>query len=292
MSAVEHAAAADGAKRTITLLTVDDQPCSGRPRAQWPRSTPGFEVVAEAADGDAAIRIAREVDPDMVIVDVRMAGRDGIDTARALTDEDPTRLVVLVSSADVRELSALARARGRRRAAAQALAHAAPAARPLGRPPPAVIAADLARRRIASAQRVGWSGHRSPTGPSAGHRSIRECHTFQAQSEGRCHSRQPPAAARGRTPLVVGSSCLVAGAASILAGVFVGWHSDRDQVDRAVVEAAIVGVPVAVGLYASSSRASGASGCCSSAPASPGRSPRSARRPTAFPTASGASRPG
>jgi DNA-binding NarL/FixJ family response regulator len=52
------------------------------------------------------------VDPDMVIVDVRMAGRDGIDTARALTEEDPSRLVVLVSSADVRELSALARVAG------------------------------------------------------------------------------------------------------------------------------------------------------------------------------------
>ena len=36
---------------------------------------------------------------------------------------------------------------------------------------------------------------------------------------------------------------------SVLAGVFFGWHSDRDQVDRAVVEAAIVGVPIAVGLY-------------------------------------------
>ena len=112
MSAVEHAAAADGARRTITLLTVDDQDLFREAARAVAASTPGFEVVAEAADGDAAIRIAREVDPDMVIVDVRMAGRDGIDTARALTDEDPTRVVVLVSSADVRELSALARAAG------------------------------------------------------------------------------------------------------------------------------------------------------------------------------------
>ena len=74
--------------------------------------TPGFEVVAKPRTGDAAIRIAREVDPDMVIVDVRMAGRDGIDTTRALTDEDPDRLVVLVSSADVHEPPALARVAG------------------------------------------------------------------------------------------------------------------------------------------------------------------------------------
>ncbi len=38
-------------------------------------------------------------------------------------------------------------------------------------------------------------------------------------------------------------------AVAVLAGTFVGWHSDHDQVDRAVVEALIVGVPAAIGLY-------------------------------------------
>ena len=52
----------------------------------------------------------------------------------------------------------------------------------------------------------------------------------------------------GRTPRWW-ALCLASGAVSVLAGVFFGWHSDRDQVDRAVVEAAIVGVPLAVGLY-------------------------------------------
>jgi DNA-binding NarL/FixJ family response regulator len=56
--------------------------------------------------------MARDVHPYLVIVDVRMVGMDGIDTARVLTDEDPMRVVVLASSADVRELSALARASG------------------------------------------------------------------------------------------------------------------------------------------------------------------------------------
>jgi signal transduction histidine kinase len=42
----------------------------------------------------------------------------------------------------------------------------------------------------------------------------------------------------------------VAAATCVLAGVFVGAHSDRDQVDRAVVETVIVGVPVAVGFFA------------------------------------------
>lgn len=112
MSAVEHAAPKAAARRTIRLLTVDDQELFREAARAVVASIPDFEVVAEAADGDSAIRIARDVDPDMVIVDVRMAGRDGIETARALTSDDPTRVVVLVSSADVREISALARGAG------------------------------------------------------------------------------------------------------------------------------------------------------------------------------------
>jgi DNA-binding NarL/FixJ family response regulator len=102
----------DTERRTIRLLTVDDQVLFREATRAVVALMPDFEVVGEASDGDEAIRLAREVDPDMVIVDVRMIGRDGIDTARALTEEDPTRVVVLVSSADVRQLSALARAAG------------------------------------------------------------------------------------------------------------------------------------------------------------------------------------
>lgn len=96
----------------VRLLTVDDQPLFREAARAVVAHTPDFELVGEAAGGQAAIRVAREVDPDMIIIDVRMAGMDGIETARALTAEDPTRLVVLVSSADVRELSALASGAG------------------------------------------------------------------------------------------------------------------------------------------------------------------------------------
>ena len=61
------------------------------------------------------------------------------------------------------------------------------------------------------------------------------------------------AAPRSRRPgrvLLWWAFGLASAALCIMAGVFFGWQSDRDQVDRAVVEAAIVGVPVAVGFYA------------------------------------------
>jgi DNA-binding NarL/FixJ family response regulator len=96
----------------IRIETVDDQaPFRDAARATIGR-TPGFDLVAEAADGESALQLARDADPDMVIVDVRMAGMDGLETARRLREQDPSRVVVLVSSADLRSLSELAGACG------------------------------------------------------------------------------------------------------------------------------------------------------------------------------------
>jgi DNA-binding NarL/FixJ family response regulator len=99
---------AEAHPRPVRILTVDDQAAFRGAAEALVAAMPGFEIAAESADGESALRIAREVDPDMVLVDVRMRGMDGIETARRLTREDRTRLVVLVSSADVRELSDLA----------------------------------------------------------------------------------------------------------------------------------------------------------------------------------------
>jgi DNA-binding NarL/FixJ family response regulator len=92
----------------IRIVTVDDQ----RPFREATRAlvtgTPGFELVGESEDGEGALRLVHDADPDMVIVDVRMPGMDGIEVAHRLSTEDPTRVIVLVSSADLRPLSGLA----------------------------------------------------------------------------------------------------------------------------------------------------------------------------------------
>jgi DNA-binding NarL/FixJ family response regulator len=94
--------------RSIRVITVDDQPLFREAARAAIGRTPGFELVGESEDGESALALARSADPDMVIVDVRMDGLDGVETARRLTKEDPTRVIVLVSSADVRGLSGLA----------------------------------------------------------------------------------------------------------------------------------------------------------------------------------------
>jgi DNA-binding NarL/FixJ family response regulator len=94
-----------GSTRTVRVLAVDDQPLFLEVARALVSHTPGFELVGESRDGPSAIDLARDVDPDLVIVDVRMDGMDGIDTARRLNAEDPTRVIVLATSSDVSALS-------------------------------------------------------------------------------------------------------------------------------------------------------------------------------------------
>jgi DNA-binding NarL/FixJ family response regulator len=94
------------------VLTVDDQSPFREAARALISQTPGFDVVAEAEDGHAALRAAREADPDMVILDVRIPGIDGIETARRLSAEDSTRVIVLASSADLSQLLGLVESSG------------------------------------------------------------------------------------------------------------------------------------------------------------------------------------
>jgi response regulator NasT len=57
----------------------------------------GFEVVAEAKDGDEAVRLAREHEPDLAIMDVKMPRLDGIEAARRILDERPIPIVMLTA---------------------------------------------------------------------------------------------------------------------------------------------------------------------------------------------------
>jgi DNA-binding NarL/FixJ family response regulator len=98
--------------RPVRVVTVDDQVLFRRAAEAIIACTPGFELVGESAAGAEALELVPEADPDMVIVDVRMPGIDGIELARRLREEDPTRLVVLATSVDQRDLAELARASG------------------------------------------------------------------------------------------------------------------------------------------------------------------------------------
>jgi DNA-binding NarL/FixJ family response regulator len=57
----------------------------------------GIEVIGEAGDGAAAVRLARELRPDVVLMDIRMPGTDGIDATRSIVDEGVAAVLVLTS---------------------------------------------------------------------------------------------------------------------------------------------------------------------------------------------------
>jgi CheY-like chemotaxis protein len=96
----------------VRVLTVDDQPHFREAARALVGVTPGFEVVAESASGESALPLAQEVHPDVILLDARMPGMDGLETARRLSADDRTRVIVLVSSADLQPLSGEARASG------------------------------------------------------------------------------------------------------------------------------------------------------------------------------------
>lgn len=60
----------------------------------------GFTVCGEARDGHEAITLARELEPDLVLLDIRMPGVDGIDCARRITAERPVPVVMLTAHGD------------------------------------------------------------------------------------------------------------------------------------------------------------------------------------------------
>jgi DNA-binding NarL/FixJ family response regulator len=99
-------------RRPVRVVAVDDQASFRELAAALVASTPGFELVGESPDGESALRLVPQIDADMVIVDVRMSGMDGVDLAGRLRSQDPTRVIVLASTDGLDELAPLGRACG------------------------------------------------------------------------------------------------------------------------------------------------------------------------------------
>ena len=82
----------------IRVVIADDQPLVRTGLRMILGSEPDMEVVAEAADGSAAIEAVVAHRPDVVLMDVRMPGTDGIEATRVVTaGVDPPRVLVLTT---------------------------------------------------------------------------------------------------------------------------------------------------------------------------------------------------
>lgn len=88
-----------------TVLIVDDH-AGFRACARDVLSSDGFEIVGEAADAESAIAAARELRPDVVLLDVQLPDFDGVEASKRIASLNGSSTIVLISSRDVTELAA------------------------------------------------------------------------------------------------------------------------------------------------------------------------------------------
>ena len=88
---------------TIRILLVDDQPLLRRGFRMVLDAEPDLEVVGEAGDGDDAVRLTRELIPDVVLMDVRMPRTDGIEATRRIVVGTPRSKVIILTTFDLDE---------------------------------------------------------------------------------------------------------------------------------------------------------------------------------------------
>jgi DNA-binding NarL/FixJ family response regulator len=93
----------------IRVLLADDHGLVRDGLGRLLASVPDIEVVAGAADGPEAIRLAKEHRPDVILMDLRMPGMNGSEATRRLLEDDPATQVVILTSFSERDeiLSAL-----------------------------------------------------------------------------------------------------------------------------------------------------------------------------------------
>ncbi len=85
------------------VLVVDDQALVRAGFVALIDSDPKLEVVGEAGDGAAAVALAEQTAPDVVVMDIRMPEMDGIEATRLITAHDPAPSILVLTTFDLDE---------------------------------------------------------------------------------------------------------------------------------------------------------------------------------------------
>jgi DNA-binding NarL/FixJ family response regulator len=96
-----------------TVLIVDDHP-SFRASARRVLEDAGYDVIGEAQDGRSALTAARDLRPELVLLDVELPDLDGFEVALRLADNDEAPAVIMTSSRDGGEFGGMLAVSGAR----------------------------------------------------------------------------------------------------------------------------------------------------------------------------------
>ena len=83
--------------RALRVLVVDDHEVVRRGVVRLLEAEPGFDVVGEAGDGVTAVKLALQLTPDVVLMDIRMPQLDGIEATRRIAAAGGSHVVVLTT---------------------------------------------------------------------------------------------------------------------------------------------------------------------------------------------------
>ncbi|MGA2667471.1 MAG: response regulator transcription factor [Ignavibacteria bacterium] len=84
-------------EQPVRVLIADNNPDFLNALAQYIRSIPGVELVGEAIDGEDAIKKAEATYPDLIILDIIMPKKSGIEALSTIKDKFPDVTVVMIS---------------------------------------------------------------------------------------------------------------------------------------------------------------------------------------------------
>jgi response regulator NasT len=84
---------------TLRVLIVDDEAII-RMGLRAMLEEKGYQVIGEAGDGDRALELAKLLKPDLIFLDIKMPGMDGIETAAAIMRDRPTPIILLTAYSD------------------------------------------------------------------------------------------------------------------------------------------------------------------------------------------------
>jgi DNA-binding NarL/FixJ family response regulator len=84
----------------IRIIVADDHPVVRGGLVALLRTIPGLDVVGEASDGETAVRLTQEHRPDVVLMDVRMPGMDGVEATRQIREQTAESRVLILTMYD------------------------------------------------------------------------------------------------------------------------------------------------------------------------------------------------